>query len=192
MGIWETGFRYEIAHDTECSTMTPQHQVGVVTVTYNSGKVIDEFLKSLLGQTHANFILYAVDNASSDDTLTRLSAFLDSRIVVLPNRQNLGFAAGTNRGIQAALAAACQSVLVINNDTAFEPQLIEKLVGGLSEHGCQMTVPKILYYDHPDTIWAAGGTLSPGEDDRAQPGASDALVLEETFTTAFCPLCCTV
>ena len=77
--------------------MTPQHQVGVVTVTYNSGKVIDEFLKSLLAQTHANFILYAVDNASSDDTLTRFSAFLDSRIVVLPNRQNLGFAAGTNQ-----------------------------------------------------------------------------------------------
>ena len=134
-----------------------QHRVGVVTVTYNSGKVIDEFLKSLLAQTHVDFILYAVDNASSDDTLTRLSSFPDW-VVVVPNQQNLGFAGGTNIGIHAALEAGCQSVLVINNDTAFEPQLIEKLVAGLSEHSCHMTVPKILFYDHPDKIWAAGGT----------------------------------
>jgi len=175
--------------------MTPHHRVGVVTVTYNSGKVIDEFLHSLLAQTHSDFILYAVDNASSDDTLTRLSAYPDSRIVVIPNRQNVGFAAGSNLGIHAALEAACQSVLVINNDTAFGPQLIEQLVTGLSEHGCQMTVPKILYYDHPDTIWAAGGTLSwlrglrpkhfgDGQTDRGQFDAPRPIT--------FAPLCCTL
>jgi GT2 family glycosyltransferase len=173
--------------------MTQQHRVGVVTVTYNSGKVIDEFLKSLLAQTHADFILYAVDNASSDDTLTRLQSFSDSRVVVVPNQQNLGFAAGTNVGIHAALEAACQSVLVINNDTAFGPQLIEKLVSGLSEHGCQMTVPKILFYDHPDKIWAAGGTLSwwrglrPKHFGRRQ---TDRGQFDKPRRISFAPLCC--
>src|SRR5271167_3952723 len=98
--------------------MAPQHKVGVVTVTYNSGKVIDEFLTSLFAQTHQQFLLYLVDNASQDDTQERVKAFTDSRVIVVQNHNNLGFAAGTNLGIHAALESSCDSVLIINNDTA--------------------------------------------------------------------------
>jgi len=136
-----------------------QHKVGVITVTYNSGKVIDEFLGSLVAQTHQNFVLYAIDNASQDDTLERLNSFTDPRTVVIANHQNLGCAAGNNLGIHAALESGCDSVLLINNDTVFEPQLIEKLVAGLSQYACQMTAPKMLYYDCPTMIWAAGGCI---------------------------------
>ncbi len=173
--------------------MTRQQRVGVVTVTYNSGLVIDEFLKSLLAQTHSNFLLYAIDNASSDDTLARLGSYQDDRIVVVPNRENLGFAAGTNLGIQAALDATCHSVLVINNDTAFGPQLIENLLAGLSEHSCQLTVPKTLYYDRPDKIWAAGGTLSWLRGLRPKhfgDGQTDHGQFDKSRRITFAPLCC--
>ena len=175
--------------------MTPPNRVGVVTVTYNSGKVIDEFVKSLLAQTHADFVLYAVDNASSDDTLSRLSSFPDSRIVVVPNRHNLGFAGGTNVGIHSALEAGCHSVLLINNDTVFDPQLIEKLVDGLLACSCQMTAPKILYYDHPNRIWAAGGTISWPRGLRPKHfgyGQTDRSQFDRARQVPFAPLCCTL
>jgi GT2 family glycosyltransferase len=135
-------------------------RTGVVTVTFNSSKVIAGFMDSLLSQTHQEFLLYVIDNASSDDTLEKLDHCLDQRVVVMGNQDNLGVAAGNNQGITAALAAGCQSVLLINNDTEFAPDLLEKLLTGLEEQRCDMIVPKIMYHDRPHVIWAAGGYFS--------------------------------
>ena len=43
--------------------------MGVVTVTYNSDDVLDDFLDSLAKQTFDNFLLFAVDNASKRQDL---------------------------------------------------------------------------------------------------------------------------
>jgi GT2 family glycosyltransferase len=134
--------------------------VGVVTVTFNSGKVVHGFIDSVLRQSHAEFVLYVVDNASSDETLKLLSGYEDSRIMVIPNQVNVGVAEGNNVGIRAALKDGCTSVLLVNNDTEFDSDLVSKMLAGLEAHQCDMVVPKILYFDQPDKIWCAGGTLS--------------------------------
>jgi len=131
--------------------------IGAVTVTYNSARFVDGFIQSMLAQTHTNFRLYIVDNCSSDGTVQRISQYHDPRIVVLANRDNIGFAAATNQGIRVAQADGCESVLLINNDTEFEPSLLEKLLQGLDTHAAHLAAPKILYYDQPSTIWSAGG-----------------------------------
>jgi GT2 family glycosyltransferase len=132
-------------------------KIAAVTVTYNSSGVIEGFLDSMLPQTHADFLLYIVDNTSSDNTLERVSRYSDPRLRVIANQTNVGFAEATNQGIRAALAEGCDAVLFVNNDTEFGPLLIEKLVTGLDEFLCDMTAPKILYYDRQQTIWSAGG-----------------------------------
>lgn len=134
--------------------------IGVVTVTFNSGSVIQSFMDSLLRQSHANFRLYAVDNASSDSTLELLAQYRDTRVVILGNQENVGVAEGNNIGIRAALKDGCASVLLINNDTVFDSDLISKLCDALREHKCEMTVPKILFFDEPEKIWCAGGAFS--------------------------------
>lgn len=134
--------------------------IGVVTVTYNSDAVIRPFMDSLLKQDYSNFRLYVVDNDSSDGTLRSLAEYRDSRIVVIASRENVGVAEGNNIGIRAALQDGCAEVLLINNDTVFWPDLLAKLHDGLSEHRCDMTVPKILFHDDPTRIWCAGGYLS--------------------------------
>ena len=135
-------------------------KVGVVTVTFNSGTVIDGFMRSLLAQTHQDFVLYVIDNASADDTLAKLACYRDPRIQVLANGENKGVAAANNQGIRASLRAGCELVWLINNDTEFEPRLLEVLVGGLAAHSCDLIVPKIMYYDVPNRIWFAGGHFS--------------------------------
>ena len=37
--------------------MSASSTIGIITVTYNSGGVIDDFLTSLLAQTYENFVL---------------------------------------------------------------------------------------------------------------------------------------
>lgn len=140
--------------------MDKRSLVGVVTVTFNSGTVLRAFMDSVFKQTHAEFRLYVVDNASSDNTLALLFEHQDARIVVIPSQANVGVAEGNNIGIRAALKDGCASVLLVNNDTEFDSGLVSKLVAGLGEYECDMIVPKILYFDQPDRIWCAGGALS--------------------------------
>src|SRR5690349_10557979 len=114
------------------------NKVGAVTVTYNSGRVIDGFLRSLLAQAHQEFVLYAVDNASSDDTLQQIANYRDRRIETIANRGNLGFAAATNQGITQALNDGCDAILLINNDTEFDDDLLQELVAALDKYNCDV------------------------------------------------------
>jgi GT2 family glycosyltransferase len=137
--------------------MGNEAKIGVVTVTYNSAQVLDGFLSSLLRQSHTDFLLYVVDNASSDDTLKHLARYDDCRILLIANQKNVGVARGNNQGIRAALEAGCDSVLLINNDTEFGPELLANLADGLDRFECDMVAPKILHFDNPEIIWSAGG-----------------------------------
>lgn len=166
--------------------------VGVVTVTYNSGTVIRDFVASLLKQSHTNFILYAVDNASSDETLGLLADYRDPRVLIIPNSENLGVAEGNNIGIRAALRDGCASVLLINNDTVIDSDVISRLLNGLEQYHCDMIVPKILYFDPSDTVWCAGGAFSPlrGAARHFGFGQKDDGKFDQPREVQYSPTCC--
>ena len=42
-------------------------KIGIVTITYNSEKVLVPFIDCIIKQTYSNFNLYVVDNNSSDN-----------------------------------------------------------------------------------------------------------------------------
>jgi GT2 family glycosyltransferase len=168
-------------------------RIGIVTVTYNSESVLPEFLDSLSAQTWRDFTLYAVDNRSKDHTLAIVRGRTNLPIVVIANEENLGVAEGNNQGIRAALADGCDCILLLNNDTVFPPDLLERLYGGLEQCGCEMTTAKMYYYDQPTRIWCAGGSFQPwlayrarhaglDEEDRAQ--------FDRPRRVTYSPTCC--
>ncbi|MEQ9551148.1 MAG: glycosyltransferase family 2 protein [Coleofasciculus sp. G3-WIS-01] len=132
-------------------------KVGVVTVTFNSQNVIEEFLDSIFSQSHENFKLYVIDNASADKTLTIINFYHDRRILTINNLNNRGVAAGNNQGIEAALKDDCNYILLINNDTVFSSDLISQLLKVIRENNCSMATPKMMYHSRPNVIWCAGG-----------------------------------
>lgn len=131
-------------------------KIGVVTVLFNSAKVLPAFFTSVEAQTHQNFVVYCIDNASTDGS-AQACAERGLPYVVIRNENNLGVAAGNNQGIRAALAAGCEYVLFLNNDVEFESDLFERLIEGIGRHGADMTTPKIYFADPSDVIWCAGG-----------------------------------
>lgn len=133
--------------------------VGIVTVTYNSGQVLDGFLDSVMRQSYPDVLLFAVDNASSDSTVEKLAARAHPQIRPIANQQNVGFAEATNQGITAALDAGCELILLMNNDIEFGEQVLASLVCGLHEYDCEMVAPKIVFHHNPKLIWSAGGGL---------------------------------
>jgi hypothetical protein len=137
--------------------MDSSKKVGLVTVTFNSESVLKGFMDSINKLSHENFSLYIIDNASSDNTLTLLKKYQDKRFITIANQSNTGVAAANNQGILMALLDKCDYVLLINNDTEFESNLLEKLIFSLEKNKCDMAVPKIKYWDNKEKIWCAGG-----------------------------------
>jgi GT2 family glycosyltransferase len=168
-------------------------KIGIVTVTYNSASVLADFLQSLEQQTHTNFILFAVDNASTDDTVEQLRRWGDPRLVLIPNAQNAGIATADNQGIEAALTAGCDTILFLNNDVVFGPDLFSLLIRGLESNSCSITVPLIYFHDSPKKIWAAGGHFEPRwayQSRHTGEGEEDTGQYSRPVPIEFAPGCC--
>jgi GT2 family glycosyltransferase len=133
-------------------------KIGLVTVTFNSGNVIDAFIKSINSQDYPDYCLYVIDNNSNDQTLKIIEEKSNSeKTIIIKNNFNNGVAGGNNQGIKKAIADGCEYILLINNDTEFEPSLFTKLIQKSKSTGYKLIVPKMMYYDSPDTIWFGGG-----------------------------------
>jgi len=113
-----------------------------------------------------------VDNASTDESVEEIKRRYKD-ITILRNDQNLGFAAGNNVGIKYALTHGADHVLLLNNDTLVEKNLINELLKVMEEDKTIGIVgPKIYFasgYEYHYSrykdeergriIWYAGGKI---------------------------------
>jgi GT2 family glycosyltransferase len=102
-----------------------------------------------------------VDNGSSDGSARSIAAeFPQVDLLALP--ENLRFAGGNNRGIQRALAAGADAVMLLNNDTEADPALLERLLLALEQHPEAGAAAPLIYFAAPSrSIWYAGGRCTP-------------------------------
>ena len=136
------------------SPMRQQGNLGIVTVTYNSERVLPEFLAALEKQKYASYRLYIVDNNSGDASVKIIMQRPDERIVLIQNSKNYGYAEGANIGIRRAIDDACDKILLVNNDTEFEANFLTTIVAHSVAH--DIVVPKIYFYGS-NRIWFGGG-----------------------------------
>ncbi|MGK9231087.1 glycosyltransferase family 2 protein [Inquilinus limosus] len=79
-------------------------QVSVIIPTYNRAETIEAAVRSVLQQTFQDFEVLVVDDASTDDTVARLSRIEDSRLTVIGAPTNGGGARARNLGLERATA----------------------------------------------------------------------------------------
>jgi GT2 family glycosyltransferase len=104
-------------------------RISVVVVTHDGLALTRLCLETLAGES---WELIVVDNASSDGTPRYLEALAarDSRVTVIVNDDNRGFAAATN---QALSLARGEFLVLLNNDTIVPPGSLGRLVGHLGD-----------------------------------------------------------
>ncbi len=134
--------------------------LGVVTVTYNSANFFRPFLTCCLNQTHNDFELLVIDNASADNTLEVLSELTDARVYQIHNEQNIGYAAACNQGISYFLDKGVSDILFINNDTEFTPDLFESLQMLRVRYNADAITPRVSYAEDTSINWYAGGRFT--------------------------------
>lgn len=136
-------------------------RVAIIVLTYNGISDTLACLASLERLTYPaeRYDVVVVDNASRDGTPAQVrSAF--PQAIVIENRVNLGFAAGNNVGLRYAQVHGYDYVLLLNNDTEVAPDMLEQLVAAAETDSAIAAVgPIIYYYDAPQRIWSAGGSI---------------------------------
>jgi len=123
-----------------------------------------------------------VDNGSTDDTVDAVRNRYPE-VHVIENGKNLGYAEGNNVGIRCAIEKQTDFILILNNDTAVQPFLLDQLyLAAKNNPKAGILSPVIYFFDHPNQIWFAGGRWSDremafvhegyGQDDRVLPSSS--------------------
>jgi GT2 family glycosyltransferase len=136
-------------------------RVAVIVLTWNGKSLTLDCLETLARSTYDNIEILIVDNASTDGTAEAIAEIYGDRFTVLVNDTNLGFAGGNNVGIRHALAIGADYVLLLNNDTLVDSELIGHLAAAISiSDDVGIVGPKIYYASPPDQIWYAGGKIN--------------------------------
>ena len=137
-----------------------QPLVYVVTLAWNRRDDTMDCLGSLSQMTYSRYLLLLVDNASTDGTAEAVEGHFPE-VEVVVNEENLGFAGGFNVGLRYAMERDADYVLIINNDTSVEPDMLEQLMGHADLPDVGLLAPKIFYADQPDRIWSVGARRHP-------------------------------
>jgi GT2 family glycosyltransferase len=132
-------------------------RVAVVVLNWNGGDHLAPCLLSVAALTYPDREVWVVDNASTDGSARDLpTQWPEFRHIA--NARNLGYAGGNNVAIRASQS---DYVLLVNNDTVLEPGLLEPMVAACeADPRVAACSPKVLYFDRPDTVNAAGLTLT--------------------------------
>lgn len=147
-------------------------KVFAVTINYNKEDVTHDWLNSMQKIETIGFTLdlVIVDNASKIPFVLEKKQRHEN-VHVIRSEDNTGFTGGNNIGMQFALNKGADYILIINNDTFADKDLVKNLLSTLeSNPKIGMTTPKIYFakghefhkdkYKNEDlgkVFWYAGG-----------------------------------
>jgi hypothetical protein len=142
-------------------------------LAYNGVDLTLNCLTSLRRSDYANTEVIVVDNASTDNTVAEVRlAFPEAHLIEAGD--NLGYAAGNNLGLQAALARGAQRVFLVNNDTTLEHDCISRLVEAIERcPGVGAIGPLVYTWDEGHIISSAGGMIDWAHADAYNVGAGE-------------------
>jgi GT2 family glycosyltransferase len=133
-------------------------RVGLVVVTYNAAAQIEQCLTSIAAQTWRPDRLFLVDNASQDDTRTRVASAatrLGLAIELTASSENAGFAAANNRAV--TLLSDCDLIALLNPDAFPEPGWLAALVEAAAAHPeAASFASRLVLADDPTRLDGAG------------------------------------
>ena len=136
-----------------------KEKICVVLINYRTPQMTVECVNNLLKQTYDNLSIIVVDNHSEDGSINVLRKIESSRCYVIEAKDNLGFSAGNNIGLEFALEIGAEKILFINNDTESDPNLVRLLAEKCDKE--TISIPKTYYFDDKTLLWDTGFDVSP-------------------------------
>lgn len=107
--------------------------VSIIMPSWNTGRFIEESIRSVLSQTYEKWELLIVDDCSTDNTDEVVKPFLtDERIKYLKNEKNSGAALTRNRAMREAKG---EWIAFLDSDDLWKPEKLEKMLTFMISNG---------------------------------------------------------
>lgn len=135
--------------------------------------VMEGCLRSMARVDYPALEIIVAHNGPENKELESGIRALNGRVrEVIFNGANVGFAAGNNPAIRAALAHGADFVLLLNDDTEVAPDFLQPLVReALRDAAIGAAGPWIFYTSAPERIWFAGARFDRSVCSFSFPGA---------------------
>lgn len=106
--------------------------LSVVIVNYQTFDLTKNTLNSILEYDYPfSYEIIVVDNASGDDSLSRLKDYFNDKVKFIASAENNGFAAGNNQALDIAQG---RYVLLLNSDTIVWENTLENIYYYMEKH----------------------------------------------------------
>ena len=112
----------------------PKPILSIIVLSYNTAAITVNCLKSILKDKGLKSLAYeiiVIDNASTDDSISKINSLDIKNLTQVVNKKNLGFAQGNN---QAAKLAQGNYLLFLNSDTIILHSSISQTLDWLASH----------------------------------------------------------
>lgn len=129
-----------------------------VTVNWNRAEDTIACVQSLKAQSLPLNKIIVVENGSEEEpSFIARNPYAD--LEVLETGANLGFGAGANAGMKKALEMGADYVLLVNNDTVADEDMLKHLLAESQKEGFEISAPLTFYHSAPDEVWSSGGDV---------------------------------
>lgn len=100
--------------------------LSIIIVNYNVKYFLKQCLQSVFkAQKNLQIEVFVVDNFSTDGSIDMLQQEFSQKIILIENKENVGFAKANNQAISLAQG---KYILLLNPDTLVEEQTLERVV----------------------------------------------------------------
>lgn len=188
-------------------------KISIIILNFNGSRDTLDCLKTVkqLELKDSKLEIVVVDNGSSKMEIKKLSDKIQNlktkfKITLIENKQNLGYSEGNNRGIKYALQNKSDYILLLNNDTLVDKNLLIQLIKvAKKKRKAGIVSPKIYFapgfeyhknrYQKQNwgkVIWYAGGLFDRQNILASHRGVDeiDQGQYDQIIETAFATGCC--
>lgn len=143
----------------KASTSAAEFRTAAIVLSHGSPDEAMLAVRSLQGSSHPVQII-VVENGSRPETRDALAA-LGPDVTVIQTGRNLGFSAGMNVGIRAAIDGGATHVFLVNSDMIVPADCLGHLLAALATTGAGIVGPVILSRSFPDRVGTLGISYRP-------------------------------
>lgn len=150
------------------------YSFGVVILNWNNADDTISCLKALTVTEPKPDHVVVVDNGSADNSVAAIESWFsqgqqlrhrpfEKSFVLIRAGENLGFAGGTNRGIESLMSkTGVTHIMLLNNDATVSPSFFDDGADSLAQIGEDAVVGPTIYEDpERDRLWYAGAREIP-------------------------------
>ena len=118
--------------------------VDVIISNYNKSKYLEESINSVINQTYKNWLLYIIDDCSTDNSLDIINKFKNLKnIKIIALKKNKGAAFARNLGMRVSKS---KYISFLDSDDGWNIKKLEKQISFMEKNNLNLPTQTIFLF----------------------------------------------